>query len=60
MNKDQVNGTLKGAAGKVQEKTGKVIGSNDQRIKGIQKQAEGQAQKTAGDVKAVLKDITPN
>jgi uncharacterized protein YjbJ (UPF0337 family) len=57
MNKDQVKGTLKDAAGKVQEQTGKVIGSTDQQVKGIQKQAEGQIQKTAGDVKAVRKDI---
>jgi len=27
MNKDQVKGTIKDAAGKVQEKTGQVIGS---------------------------------
>lgn len=56
MNKDQVKGTLKGAAGKVQETTGKVIGSNEQQLKGIKKQADGQAQKAVGDVKEVIKD----
>lgn len=56
MNKDQVKGTLKNAAGKVQETTGKVIDSNAQRAKGIKKQVEGQAQKAVGDVKEVVKD----
>ena len=50
MNKDQVKGTLKDAAGKVQEATGKVIGSKEQRIKGIQKQVAGQTQKAVGDL----------
>ena len=58
MNKDQVKGTIKQAAGKVQEQTGKAIGSHEQQLKGIKKQVEGQAQHTAGDVKEVLKDIT--
>lgn len=58
MNKDQVKGTLKDAAGKVQETTGKVIGSKEQRIKGIQKQVAGQAQKAVGDLKDVVKDAS--
>ena len=58
MNKDQVKGTLKDAAGHVQEATGKVIGSDEQQIKGIRKQVEGHTQKAVGDVKEVLKDIT--
>jgi len=56
MNKDQVKGSIKDAAGKVQEKTGAVIGSPDQQIKGIAKQVEGKTQKAVGDVKEVLKD----
>jgi uncharacterized protein YjbJ (UPF0337 family) len=56
MNKDQVKGALKDAAGKVQEKTGAVIGSTDQQVKGIAKQVEGKTQKAVGDVKKVLKD----
>jgi uncharacterized protein YjbJ (UPF0337 family) len=59
MNKDQVKGTIKDAAGKLQQQTGKAIGSTDQQIKGLHKQAEGQTQKTSGDVKEVLKDFTP-
>lgn len=57
MNKDQVKGKLKDAAGKVQETTGTVIGSDEQRLKGIKKQVDGQAQKTVGDIKEVVKDL---
>ena len=42
MNKDQVKGGLKEAAGKVQEKAGEVVGSK--------------AQKGLGDAKETLKD----
>jgi len=58
MNKDQVKGTLKDAAGHVQEATGKVIGSNAQQFKGIKKQVDGHAQKVAGDIKEVVKDAS--
>ena len=58
MNKDQVKGTLKHAAGHVQEATGKVIGSKEQQLKGIKKQAEGHAQKAVGDIKQVAKDAS--
>lgn len=51
MNKDQVKGTVKEAAGKVQEKTGELVGSKTQQAKGMAKEVEGKAQKAAGDVK---------
>lgn len=51
MNKDQVKGTIKQVAGKVQQTTGKVIGSHEQELKGIKKQVEGEAQKAVGDIK---------
>lgn len=56
MNKDQVTGTVKDAAGKVQEKTGQVIGSPDQQGKGIAKQIDGKTEKAVGDVKETLKE----
>ena len=56
MNKDQVKGTIKEVAGKVQEKTGAVVGSAEQRAKGLVKEAEGKAQKKVGDAKEVIKD----
>ena len=56
MNKDQVKGAMKDAAGKVQEKTGEIVGSQKQQVKGLAKQVEGTVQKKVGDVKEVLKD----
>lgn len=56
MNTDQIKGTLKDAAGKVQQKAGELIDSPEQQAKGITKQVEGTAQKKLGDVKEVLKD----
>ena len=51
MNKDQVKGAVKDAAGKVQRKVGEAMGSNKQQAKGMEKQAEGKMQKAAGDMK---------
>mgnify|MGYP001627453164 FL=1 len=51
MNKDQVKGTVKEAAGKVQQKTGEAVGSEKHQIKGAAKQVEGKVQKGIGDLK---------
>lgn len=51
MNKDQVKGAVKDAAGKVQRKAGEAMGSNKQQAKGMANQAEGKMQKAAGDMK---------
>jgi len=56
MNSDQVKGTLKDAAGKVQQKAGEVTGSKEQQAKGLAKQAEGTVQKNVGDAKETVKD----
>jgi uncharacterized protein YjbJ (UPF0337 family) len=56
MNKDQVKGTAKEVAGKVQEKAGEVTGSTTQQVKGLAKEVEGKTQKKVGDAKEVLKD----
>ena len=55
MNKDQVKGAVKDAAGKVQRKAGELVGSTEQQVKGATKQAEGKAQKALGDTKEVLR-----
>ena len=57
MNKDQVKGVAKVVAGKVQEKTGKLVGSKEQQIKGLSKQISGKMQKGAGDVKQSVEDF---
>jgi uncharacterized protein YjbJ (UPF0337 family) len=51
MNKDQVKGTVKDAAGRVQQKIGQMTGSTKQQVKGIEKQVEGKTQKSVGDIK---------
>ncbi|MEO7952489.1 MAG: CsbD family protein [Polaromonas sp.] len=56
MNKDQVSGTVKEAAGKLQSKAGELLGNNKQQAKGLVKEAEGKTQKNVGDAKEVLKD----
>ena len=56
MNKDQVKGTIKEVAGKVQQKTGELLGSADQQAKGVAKKVQGKAQQKVGDAKEALKD----
>lgn len=56
MNKDQVKGAVKDAAGKVQSKAGELTGNTEQQVKGMARQAEGKAQKNVGDAKEVVKD----
>jgi uncharacterized protein YjbJ (UPF0337 family) len=56
MNRDQVKGSVKDVAGKVQRKVGEAIGSTDQQVKGAAKQVEGKAQKAVGNAKEAFKD----
>ena len=56
MNKDQVAGAVKNAAGKVQQKTGEVIGSTKQQAKGIAKQVAGKTQQSLGNAEEAVKD----
>lgn len=56
MNKDQVKGVVKEAAGTIQKKAGEVLGNTSQQIKGQVKEMQGKAQKTLGDMKEVIKD----
>jgi uncharacterized protein YjbJ (UPF0337 family) len=55
MNRDQVKGSIKDAAGKVQRKAGEAVGSTEQQVKGAARQAEGKVQKAAGDVREAAK-----
>ena len=54
MNKDQIKGTAKDVAGKVQEKAGKLVGNKEQQVKGLAKQISGKVQKGYGDVKEAV------
>lgn len=55
MNRDQLKGAMKDAAGKVQRKTGEVIGSPKHEARGAAKQVEGKVQKTVGNAREALK-----
>ena len=58
MNKEQLKGAAKAAAGKVQETTGKLVGSKEQQAKGVVKQISGKAMKNVGDAKEIAKDTS--
>jgi uncharacterized protein YjbJ (UPF0337 family) len=51
VNKDQVKGSAKDIAGKVQQKAGKLTGSKRQQVKGLAKQVAGKTQKVFGDAR---------
>jgi len=57
MNSDQVKGSVKDVAGKVQRKVGEAIGSTEQQVKGAATQIEGKAQKAVGNAKETFKDV---
>lgn len=59
MNNDQLKGSLKVAAGKLQERVGKATGSRKQQARGLVKQAAGKVQKGYGGVKQALKAPKP-
>lgn len=56
MNSDQVKGSLKDAAGKVQREVGEAVGSTEHQVKGAMKQVEGKAQKAVGNARETYKD----
>ncbi len=51
---DKVAGTAKTIAGKVKETTGKLVGNDRLRAKGIAQKIEGRTQKKVGEIKQVL------
>jgi uncharacterized protein YjbJ (UPF0337 family) len=54
MNRDQVKGTAKDVAGKVQQKVGELTGSTSQQVKGAAKQVEGKMQKGVGNAEQAV------
>ena len=56
MNKDQIKGTAKDAAGKVQRKVGEMVDSPEHQAKGAAKEVAGKVQKRVGDSKEGLKE----
>lgn len=49
MNRNQVKGTIKEAAGKVQRKAGELVDSDKTRAKGLAREVEGEAQQQMGN-----------
>jgi uncharacterized protein YjbJ (UPF0337 family) len=56
INKDQVEGRVKEATGKIQETAGKAVGSTNQQVKGTINKNVGAAQAKFGDMKSHVKD----
>ena len=56
MNKDQVKGSVKEAAGKVQKSVGELVGNPTQQAKGAAKELQGKAQQVLGDATELVKD----
>lgn len=52
MNKDQIKGSAKEAAGKLQKNVGKATANGTQVVKGAAREIAGKAQKAYGDAKA--------
>lgn len=50
MNRDQMKGTAKDVAGKVQRKVGEATGDIGDQVKGAGRQVEGKIQKGVGDL----------
>lgn len=56
INKDQVEGRVKEATGKVQEVAGKTVGSIAEQAKGMANQVAGKTQAKFGDAKETVKE----
>ena len=56
MDKHQVKGAAKEAAGKLQKATGKALNDRSMQAKGMAKEVAGKAEKTLGDAKDALRD----
>jgi uncharacterized protein YjbJ (UPF0337 family) len=55
MNRDQLKGSVKDLAGKMQRKAGQASDSPEHTLKGAAKQVEGKVQKAVGNARADAK-----
>lgn len=58
MNRDQVEGSLEKAKGKVKETAGKLVGNESLEAEGKVDQVSGAVQKKVGDVKQAIDTVT--
>ncbi len=56
MNKEQIKGGMKEAAGKLQKEFGKAVDSPKHQVEGTIKEAAGKTEKAVGDMKEKVKD----
>ncbi len=56
MNKDQIQGIARNIVGLAQERTGKLLGSREQEIRGIRKQVTGRADRLVGDTREITRN----
>jgi uncharacterized protein YjbJ (UPF0337 family) len=56
MNSNQVKGSIKEAAGKVQRKAGDLVDSPKQQVQGTVREVAGKAQKQLGNLQEDIKD----
>jgi uncharacterized protein YjbJ (UPF0337 family) len=56
INKDQVEGRVREAGGKVQQEVGKLTGNKTEQAKGLANRAVGAGQAKAGDLAEKVKD----
>jgi uncharacterized protein YjbJ (UPF0337 family) len=49
MNRNQIRGTMRGFAGRLEEEAGKLIGHRGLQLRGIEKRISAKAERTAGD-----------
>lgn len=54
MNRDQIRGSFKDAAGRIQRKFGQLFGNRSQEARGVETQAEGKTQRTVGNAKDTI------
>ena len=54
MNRDQVKGTAKDVAGKIQREVGELTGNKTQQAKGAAKQVAGKVQREVGNIEDAL------
>lgn len=55
MNKQQIKGSAKEAAGKLQKNVGKAMGNRTQQVKGTARELAGKAEKAYGNAKSDIK-----
>jgi len=58
MNKNQMDGAMKQAEGKIQQKAGELLGNHEAQAKGLAKQVQGKAEGKLGDAKQAVHEAS--